>query len=367
MDTNRKEAAPARYFEFDVVKTLSIVFMICVHVYENMTEIDWLGIPPTGFLRNLIEFLGGPVAAPAFMFAMGVGMICTRHSSPSEFIRRGIRLLLGGLVLNFFRQTILLLISQAIGVEYHSKYTVLESILISDVLPFAGLSFILTGVLKKLRVQPFIMLILSILMQMAGSLLTTNITPPTIPSTLLGFFVFTGNSSCFPLLLWYVYPAAGMVFAGILKGTEDRGPLYRKLLVLSAVILASLSCCLVQNGYDLRKMYMLADQSYYIQSLFHTLFSLSVQFIILSLAYFAFRSVSEQSRPMQLFRWCGTNLNRIYVFQWLLIPYTIAVMTLLETDMLPLSLVIPVGLVFSLAAAGLCAAWNRLRRRKQKA
>ena len=209
-------------------------------------------------------------------------------------------------------------------------------------------------------------LVLSLLMQMGASWPTVMIDPSNIFSMVAGFFVFTGKTSGFPLLLWYVYPAAGMAFAALLKKADDRAALYRNTLAISVAVLSSLICCLIQNGYDLRKLYMLAHESYYMQDLFHSLFSLSLVLVFLSLAYFAFCGVSAQARPMRFFHWCGINLNKIYVIQWMVICYTVAALVLLEMDMVSLPMVIPVGIVISLVSMGLCAALNSLRRRIQK-
>lgn len=37
---------------------------------------------PDSALRNIIEFAGGPLGAPVFMFSMGIDMMYTRHNSP---------------------------------------------------------------------------------------------------------------------------------------------------------------------------------------------------------------------------------------------------------------------------------------------
>ena len=364
MDTKQGAAAPARHFELDVVKTLAIVFMVCTHIYENLTGINWVSIPPDGFLRNLIEFAGGPLAAPVFMTAMGVGMACTRHQSPEEFMKRGLKLLLGGFVLSFFRQTVLLLIGQAIDSDYDSLYSPLESILMCDILHFAGLSFLLTGLLKKLRLTPFWILAVSLAMLAGGGWAGAAVEPTTVPSMLLGFFVFTGRTSGFPLALWYVYPAAGMVFAGVLPRAEKKDVLYGKVLCASACVLGLSVSFLLQNGIPVQNMYMLARESYYDQDLLHVLFSLSAVLAFLSLAYFAFRGAGPENRLMLLFRWCGTNLNTIYICQWLLVAYSVAACALLVAPPVPLALVIPAGLAVSAAAMGLCAAWKRIRRGK---
>ena len=87
-----------RQGELDVAKALAIPYMVIVHVYEEMSVVDY-GARPDSLLRGVIEFLGGPLAAPVFMFAMGVGMVYTRHRNPRAFALRGLRLLLAGYLL----------------------------------------------------------------------------------------------------------------------------------------------------------------------------------------------------------------------------------------------------------------------------
>lgn len=78
-----------RQFEVDCVKFFAIFFMICIHVYEQLGKYDYHHMIPLGVFRNAMEFLGGPMAAPMFMFTMGIGMVFTHHDSAEEFMKRG--------------------------------------------------------------------------------------------------------------------------------------------------------------------------------------------------------------------------------------------------------------------------------------
>ena len=91
-----------RQFEVDCIKFFAIFFMICIHIYEQLGRYDYKHLLPTGFFRNAIEFLGGPMAAPVFMFAMGMGMVYTRHNSSEEFIKRGCHILTDEEIEGFF-------------------------------------------------------------------------------------------------------------------------------------------------------------------------------------------------------------------------------------------------------------------------
>lgn len=78
-----------RQAEFDYIKTLAIFFMVIIHVLEEISAYGAYETVPAGFWENLVEFGAGPLAAPAFMCAMGVGIIYSRRNGPSELFRRG--------------------------------------------------------------------------------------------------------------------------------------------------------------------------------------------------------------------------------------------------------------------------------------
>ena len=62
-----------RQVSFDYLKALSILFMVIIHVYEEHSVFS--DGTDAGLFGEIIEFLGGPLAAPLFMFSMGIGMV----------------------------------------------------------------------------------------------------------------------------------------------------------------------------------------------------------------------------------------------------------------------------------------------------
>lgn len=366
---NKNELKPissGRLYEIDVIKTLAIFFMVIVHCYENFSGIEHLTVMPGDVFRNVIEFIGGPLVAPVFMFTMGMGMIYTRHSKPSDFIKRGVILLIGGFALNFVRQTGPFMISDATGVDPGSVFSTLESFFIVDILHFAGLSFIFTGILKNIKLRPWMIAVLSLVMLGCGVLTSSDIVPCTIPSMLLGFITFTGKTCAFPLLPWYVYPAAGMVLADILKRTDDRSGIYKKILSVSGAVLVIAVSVLALTGYDLRKVYALANEEYYNHNFIHLIVIMSVVLVELSLAFFIFRGAKETALG-RFVRYCGTNLNTIYILQWVLISAGVTAVVLFDLGDTGAVGVIPLGLIFAIAAIGLSVLWNKVRKKIKKA
>ena len=66
-----------------------------------------LGIQHAGYENEFAFFFGDVIlgdylaAAHAFMFAMGVGMACSRKNAPADLMRRGLRLYLLGTVFSW--------------------------------------------------------------------------------------------------------------------------------------------------------------------------------------------------------------------------------------------------------------------------
>ena len=84
-----------RQIEWDFAKVFAIILMIITHYFAfcSFGSVDY------GKITEIV-FIFTQCSAPIFMFAMGIGMAYTRHDSPREFIVRGIKLLLLGLIIN---------------------------------------------------------------------------------------------------------------------------------------------------------------------------------------------------------------------------------------------------------------------------
>ena len=318
-----------RQFEIDCVKFFAIPFMVCIHFYEQFGKCDYADIAPDTLFRNIIEFVGGPLAAPVFMFCMGIGMIYTKHNSPFDFIKRGLKLLLIGYSLNFFRQTLLQLIGIAMGIE--TDIDIIGGLLCVDILPFAGMAFLAVGLMKKCKFKTIVMCEIAFLLQAAGIWATKMHMEPGVIQNLLGLIVPTGKWTSFPSTLWLVYPVLGMLFGEFLNRCEDKKKMYGRLMILSMVFFVAYTGGLLFAGMDIRNIYALCNDSYYHNSILGTLWILPIILIELSLCHL-FLCAAENTKFGVLIKFCGVNLNTIYIIQWLIIAYSVAVSILLEID-----------------------------------
>ena len=351
-----------RQFEIDCVKFFAIFWMVCIHVYENMSVVVDYAHKPGTIFQLALEFLGGPLAAPVFMFSMGVGMVYTRHNEWKDFVKRGIKLLITAYVLNFLRLTILLIISGIFGFEFAAApFDFTQSILVVDILQFAGMTFITIGIMKYFRLRREIILMIAVILQAAGIWANKLVIGDTVPALLLGLLLPTHLAAAFPLTLWLVYPAAGLLFGEILMKVTDKKIFYRRILIVSSVAFAGMTSALVWTGFDLRDFFALADDIYYLQNFLSTLWIILLAFIFISVCYFLL-SWLEKKKAGTFIKFCSSNLNTIYIIQWLIIMYAIYVAERLGMSIaLSQEAIIPVGLLIIALAIFAAFVYSRIK------
>jgi len=329
-----------RQREFDIIKALSILFMVTVHVYEELTAMDYSVLCSTPF-SVIVEFLGGPLAAPVFMFSLGLGLSYSKHRSPEDFIKRGVKLFLFAYLFSIIRFTIPIMISLKF------KNLVVDDLVYEtfhvDILQFAGLTFILTGILKKIKVSVFGVFAISLAMQCIGSFVGAVFEPDFHYLQYIAYLFFpVGEPAYFPLFQWYIYPALGLLFAKFLRHIENKDTFYKNLFIVAVSILTSLCGGLYFIGYDIRNLFALRDSVFYKQTLLHTIFSLCVIIIELSVVHFILNLI-KSPKPCRLISFMSSKLNEIYIVQWMVIGWP-KYLLFTEDNLLPRYMVVPFAL-----------------------
>ncbi len=332
-----------RQREFDYAKVIAIVFMVLIHVWEELSYFDCFETAPTGFWHNLLQFGAGPLAAPLFMFAMGVGICYSSHRSPKDFAKRGVQLFFTGYLLNFFRNGIYF----AIYYWTHGEWDISELVYQSfngDILHFAGLTFLLVALFKKCKMPVLTMGGVAVVMQIAGYLLSQYVPVSEGLSYVVGHFYYAENC-CFPLLQWFIFPVAGIIFAKYLRHVTDKDKFYRSVMGISAVSLIGFCSALYFAGYNIQNFYILKDDIYYQQEFFHSIFAVLVILIELSLLYFATKKINI--KPINnTVNYISAKLNTIYIIQWLLVGTATFVVMMADIDDLSTAPAILLGFAF---------------------
>lgn len=353
----KEDVNTGRQFEFDVAKFFALFFMVIVHVSSNLSV--WSGaIVLQSFFHFFIVFGGSALSAPVFMFAMGVGMVYTKHNSPKDFAYRGVKLLLTGYALNFFRETLLIIIANGLKLQVDLPRDLISSIGFVDILQLAGMTFLLMALIKKASLSIEMILCVALLLQALGTLFTGFFQFAPIPlQYIAGLLFYTNNCTTFPATVWFIYPALGVCFAYLLRRVKDKYRFYRSILWISITLFLSLTICNYAMGIEITSYFALP--SYYQQGFLSSLWNLSIVGIAISLYYYL--SCLIKGRLKNVIKYISANINVIYIAQWLLIAYSLSGKEIFGLPNLAPGWIIPTGVLFSIICILIMCGWNHIK------
>ena len=188
----------------------------------------------------VVRFLGGPAAAPVFLFLMGTSLAFSKHATLRATLWRGGRLLGLGYVLNFLRGTL----PASLGLKYGMitpedlmPYTPENLFWIVDVLHCAGLSLMLIGAVRHFLPLPWIWLLLATVVGLGSPLMWGRMSGWLLLDGCLTLLWGTGIIVQFPVLPWISYPLTGMAFGVWLAASANRDALFRRAAGVGALLL----------------------------------------------------------------------------------------------------------------------------------
>jgi len=323
--------------------------MVIIHVFEFWIVYD---CSESANFVHILEFLGGPLAAPVFMFSLGLGIMYSRHNSPKELLHRGIRLFILGYVLNIFRYSIsYFFIGHTYG--YFNIDVFLNNLLSVDIFQFAGMAFIVTALLKKINAPLWCIGALSVVLLAIGSCIGYE-SETLFGRSVIGIFVCNGSIGIFPFFVWYIYPVAGMIFAHYIKQTHDLVRWHRVSLGISALFLLGIITGCLSCQIDLLSFFTLENGEYYQQNFISVLFTLSTLILAESIVYFVSQKFSL-TKVKQALTYLSANISTIYIIQWLIIGNSFNWIS----EGLPLWSSVPLGLIITFISAFLAKYLSR--------
>jgi uncharacterized membrane protein len=207
-------ASNERIRAFDLARGLAIVFMIGVHVLWHWGAPDtWTS--PVG---QVISFLGGPTAAPVFMFLMGASLAFSSRSSFSSLAVRGLWLVWLGYLLNFLRGVIPAYLGLQAGIvtaDQIAPFTLPWLATTVDVHHMAGLSLIAIAALRVAARPGWIWLALAAVIVLTGPFVrglqfgTPLLDGPLTP-------VLGGAPNVYYAMVpWIAFPLCGAVYGAL--------------------------------------------------------------------------------------------------------------------------------------------------------
>lgn len=311
-----RDVNTGRQFEVDMARVLALITMVLVHLFEHLSLHDTLG----PIASEVIEFFGGPLSAPVYMTAMGVGIAYSSKQSPRALAHRGKDLIRQGYALNLWRGGLVYLVLYTLSGEDFWLQETVGHMLLLDILHFAGAAFLLFALLRHLKAKPWHMLLIAIVME-----ILTMAAPPVaentlLPAGILGYFFYQNESTCFPLFSWFLYPVAGYCFGLILRRVSDKTGFYTRVLLLSSGLFLLLTAALYILGYPVSDIFL--AMGYYAQGPLHAAWILLICGMLYSLLYFISLAI-RPGRTRKVIQFISGNSNQIYVYQWVIIMWFI--------------------------------------------
>ena len=348
-----------RQVELDLAKCLAIFFMIFLHCL--MVTSGFSNNVSLFMQRGISQLLGGPFAAPVFMFAMGVGYVYSRNQDPGYLITRGIRIMLLGLVVNvgeFFLPHFLA--GKLLG-EW-DIFPIAGGLLLFciDILAFAGMAMILIGLLRKLNLTAKQMVIISLVLSAIGWVARFHDFGSNVANLIMGYFVGSaGGFTAFPLFPWFIFPATGMLFGEYYIRCNDKKKLLR-FWPLALVI----SVAYFVISWFLPEGFLSETHHYYFMTTIDAMFCLVCIYGVIGICNVVSSLLPDSA--IKFFSKTSSNLNTIYVIQWFIIPVTYIFIVYFKRDIVfgDLSLIV-ISLIEIAVSTALAAGYKNFQKSRQ--
>ena len=315
-----------RQVELDIAKAFSIIFMIFLHALMVIPAFNADVSPTYNFIISNV--LGRPYAAPIYMFCMGVGIVYSRHSQWDTMIKRGVKLFLLGILVNIFEFFLPCYVCGTLLGRW-DVFPIAGGLLLFcvDILAFAGLAFILMGILKKFELSNKQLIIIALIMSLIGSFTRfIDFGVPVINLFFANFIGSKGGFGAFPLFNWFIFPIAGCIWGQYFIRAKDKKEFFKfwPILLIIALIYFLLSSQL-WGGVASEDVHL-----YYFMTTLDAIFCIINAHAIIGLCYWITKYLPDAI--IKAFSILSSNITNIYVIQWCLIPLGVIFIAYLFKD-----------------------------------
>ena len=350
-----------RQKELDLAKAVIILCLALIHCTIECTSEEGLlsGIP---YLFDSV--IGGPISAPMFMFAMGVGMVYTKHRTPKDYVCRGLGIGVTGFVLNLCRFLFPFLVGYKITGDYEKYIAPLPyRIFGNDILQFACLAMLLIALFVRLRIPKAAMFLICLGMSLLGTCLNgTDMGTPFL-NIFMGYLIGTEDPagmviSDFPLLNWMIIPVCGYIFGTYLLHVTNKKLFYSKVSVVGLLITVVYFPIGISNRWG---MFGEGQNCYYHLTTADAAISLALTIGLLGIYYILCKYLSE--RVMICVSEISRNINMIYCIHWVFVMFiTNDILYILNgTQELSVPLTMLLGVSISIASILAAHFWSGKR------
>ncbi|MBR4726295.1 MAG: acyltransferase family protein [Clostridia bacterium] len=354
-----------RQFELDWFRFILIYRFAIVHVFVDATRppgLDVLGIP-----YYFDSVVGGVIGPNRFMIYMGIGLAFSRHATPKELFRRGVRIWIVGFVLNIFRYLIPSLIGYGITGNADQFLSELPYLFFgNDILQFAALAMMVMALLLRFRLNPPKILAVSLVMSVIGTFFRSVDLHNNVLNVVLGHIIGIETESGdpyiysdFPLLIWFIFYAFGYLFGFYYQRLKDKDKFYLTVSPICLLISAAFCIWEIVGGFGM----MMGEGA----NVFYHMHTVEAFICILATVgtmmpfYFVSKILPEKWKtPIER---VSRNVNTIYCIHWVLVFWVVDLLIFClkgDTYLEPVPAYL-LGLALSVLAMLLAEVWEKIK------
>jgi uncharacterized membrane protein len=310
-------ARQGRVRAFDLARGLAVVFMIGVHVLWHWGAPDTWTTP----IGQVISFLGGPTAAPVFMFLMGASLAFSSRTSFRSLAVRGLWLLWLGYLLNFLRGVIPAYLGLSTGLvtaDQIAPFTLPWLATTVDVHHMAGLSLIALAALRMAARPSWIWLVVAAAVVVTGPFIRgLDFGTPLLDAPLTPILGGAPNVY-YAVVPWIAYPLVGAVYGSLVARSAARPRIFR----IGAI--AGIALCAAGIGLFLASPPSFDVNTYWRMPPSYFVAITGLVLVWLYLCDLAVRHVPPNRVFDFLYGWSG-RVIAIYFTHWLIVGWGVGV------------------------------------------
>lgn len=354
--------------EVDLTKAFVTFFLAAIHVFVECSTDDqlWTGLPY--FFDSI---LGGPWAAPMFIFSMGIGLAFTTRNKPMDLLVRGVKILMVGLLLNVTRFLLPSLLGFAIT---HDQAFYIDKLPFrffgNDLLQFAGLAMIFMALLKYLKLTPWKIFGVGLVMNIVAWIFRGTWLSSNILNVLLGHIIGVDDGtelvmSDFPLLVWFLMYASGLVFGNYLKSMTPKQKKKFYTMVSLPCFIVTTVFYVIEYRFEFGMMGGPGANVFYHLTTPEVFLCIGTEFAMLGLCYFICSKCSK--RILDVIEKVSRSVTVVYVIQWTLVWWVADVLIYIVrgSKYLPSLASLGLGLVLSTLSVVIAQFWMRFKKKRK--
>ncbi len=272
---SKTEINTGRQREFDYLKGIFMLFIYLIHAFQATGSAE-------DTLARWIYMFATMSGAAIFIFVMGLGTVYGRHTTPTDFAKGGVRMVIYQYLDNLAYVAALLLpypfvsgqLSEA-GVG-NLKMFVVNYLQYINIFFITGIIYFVLALLKKLHIKIVWYALIGVVVSIAAPFIYG--TPVNIPVAgyIMKLLIGEADFVSFTPLFFLSYALFGVFFGTILRHVKDKEQFYKKLSIpCVAIVILWWAAVFMKYGSDTTELWTVLSTSYSSPGFLHVVASLA--------------------------------------------------------------------------------------------